>query len=50
MIAAYWALHIGNRVSKSDVCSSPDYGRKHHNPVGSFEKVATIKRRKNKTS
>jgi hypothetical protein len=28
------------------VCLSPDYGRKHYNPVGPFEKVATVKRQK----
>jgi hypothetical protein len=44
MIAAYWALHIDGRVSKWDVCSSPDYGRRHHNPGGSFEKVAKVKK------
>ena len=38
MMAAYWTLHIDDRVSKCDVCSSPDYGRKYHNPMGCFEK------------
>jgi len=44
MIAPYWALRIEGRFSKWDVCLSPDYGRKHHNQMGFFEKVTTFKR------